>query len=443
MYKARGKYMNAENGVINRISKQMIQKNINRSELANRCGWSMSRTSKVLGGMQKITIDDIVTIAQALQINPAILIAPNIDNVNFDQKNIMPLSEIFQRIYKYSNSKERLTDLIETELPHTINSYLSLSDTGKSVDIVLRPIRINNDERLFNMYPRVIITDKREGQLFGDELTVGYWFDEDWSGVYISIHYLKKPLPRCSKKQSEYDTITNKNMRELFVALSNGKLDCTEKMRLTERSSRTGMKYEAGCIYCKRYDFSILISEEQYKRDLQTTYELYLKLLETTTKRVQETFEEIYQNQRIMERENNIVQASGSFGICDFNRVMKTTTAKNIKKVEVQRDAIQKAQYLCEIDSKHESFIDRRTDKPYMIPTHIIPHNAQADFDKMLEITANYCCLCPVCNAKLAYGTDIERQEMLMKLYTKHKLDLKKAGIEITPMQLFKLHGMN
>ena len=108
-----------------------------------------------------------------------------------------------------------------------------------------------------------------------------------------------------------------------------------------------------------------------------------------------------------------------------------------------EEKAFLKAGYKCELDENHETFIDRRTGKEYVETHFLIPFTYFPEFKNLPNIPANFCCVCPNCRAKLQYASDIERQEMLMQLYMKHKTALKEEGIEITPMQLFKYYGMN
>lgn len=432
-----------EFSVIDRIKLLMTQRDIKMSELAMRCGWPMSKVSKIFRGNQKITTDDLITIAFALNENPAILISPDMSDVIDTRRTVTELGHIFTQIGMYRNDKNTLVQLIENELPHTMASYLSLRDTGKSVDVMLRPRRMNREENEFISCPRVTITDKSEGQLFRNQLTVGYWFDENWRGVYLTIHYMKRGASRESMGAAAM--ASTKDMREWFTALSDGEFNCRERMRLGEKSSRNHMMYETGTIFCKRYDFEQFFDEDQLKNDLRQIYDMYLQLLDTATVRVQETYENMYQSQRERERrENNDDQ--GSFDISDLDRIMPVTVQTqelSMRDKKAAKIVLQKSGYMCECDGSHTSFISRNTGKPYMQAHQLIPRSAQSDFNVSLQVTENFCCLCPNCHLRLEHGTDADRQEMLMHLYMKHKEGLKNVGIEVTLLQLFKYYGMN
>lgn len=433
-----------EFNVVTRIKNLMAQKNVKISDLATRCDWPMSKVSKILSGSQKISTDDLIVIALALNTNPALLISPDMSDVVDDRQSVTEIGHIFNKVCMAfeEDDKDTIIKYVEDELPRAVAHYLCLKDTGKSVDVVLRPKRIVNLETEFTSYPRVVVNDKSEGQLFKNQLTVGYWFDEDWKGVYLAINFTKKMAARTGAA-----TASIRDMKEWFLALSKGKILYNENMQRSERSIKSHNMYEAGMLYCKYYELNRFYDEERIKLDLQEAYDLYLELLELATERVQSTYENLYQSQRERERrESETSKEGGSFDISDLDRIMpveiKSYGSPN-QRIRSVRAALEKKDYRCECNPEHETFLAKKNGKPYMQGHMLVPMSAQPGFRNSLQVQANYCCLCPNCHAKLEYGTDSDRQEMIMQLYLAHKDDLIEAGIEVTPMQLFKFYGMN
>ncbi len=428
--------------VVDRIKMIIDQRSINMSELAAKCDWPPSKMSKILSGDQKISVDDLVAIASALGINPALLISLNMSDVESSNKEIMPLSRIFRRAAHFRNDVDTFASLLDDELTYTVSQYLGLKDSGKTVYSLVKYRRLKADGTMIVPNPRVLITDRREGQLFANQLTIGYWFTEDGKYVYLAIHYMKRAATR-----EKASPVARDDMREYFRVLApvGRGYDLEERMDLG-KSSPESRTYGAGTIFCKRYLLDSPYREEKLKEDLKNIYDAYLKLLDDATKRVQETYENMYKSRREIERKSRPGQDDTVFDKTDLDRIMpveSATMSRTGRAIRAKSMALIREEYKCELGKNHTTFVDRATGENYMEGHFLLPLSSQPDFKNSLEVEANVCCLCPNCNARLRYAADVERQELLMQLYLKHKDMLKEAGIEITPMQLFKFYGMS
>lgn len=106
---------------------------------------------------------------------------------------------------------------------------------------------------------------------------------------------------------------------------------------------------------------------------------------------------------------------------------------------ETAKKSIQRANYKCDIDESHSSFISKNG-KPYMEAHHLIPLGTQDYFDYSLDVDANIICLCPNCHRKLHYGQDII--EDLLKLYNDRLHSLRESGIIISFDDLCALYQL-
>lgn len=102
--------------------------------------------------------------------------------------------------------------------------------------------------------------------------------------------------------------------------------------------------------------------------------------------------------------------------------------------------ALQKANYECEYDKEHESFISRKTNKPYMEAHHLIPMEFQRQFIDSIDIEENIICLCSRCHNEIHYGVDPEK--IIKKLFKQRKEALVKVGIDITIDTLLEMYGL-
>ncbi len=102
--------------------------------------------------------------------------------------------------------------------------------------------------------------------------------------------------------------------------------------------------------------------------------------------------------------------------------------------------ALAKANYMCETDESHPSFIRKSNFKNYTEAHHLIPLAFQSDFEYSLDIPENIVSLCSNCHNQLHYG--VEKKEILKKLYDERKDDLEKNKIGISFEQLCKYYNL-
>lgn len=97
------------------------------------------------------------------------------------------------------------------------------------------------------------------------------------------------------------------------------------------------------------------------------------------------------------------------------------------------------ANYQCEIDDTHESFIAEKTKRSYMEGHHAIPMSLQKGFEHSLDVYANLICLCPICHRRIHYGLKEDRKDMLRHIYNDRGERLAKSGIMITENEFISI----
>lgn len=99
----------------------------------------------------------------------------------------------------------------------------------------------------------------------------------------------------------------------------------------------------------------------------------------------------------------------------------------------IKVQAIVGANYQCEIDGNHKTFISKSTNKQYMEAHHAIPMEKQSIFpNNSLDIYANIVCLCPICHRLVHYGIESEKKIVVDKIYFKRADRLRKSGIRLS-----------
>ena len=97
------------------------------------------------------------------------------------------------------------------------------------------------------------------------------------------------------------------------------------------------------------------------------------------------------------------------------------------------------ADFKCEIDNLHLTFITEKTGKPYMESHHAIPMRLQPHFANSLDVYANLVCLCPVCHRKIHYGIKSERINMIQLIYRNRSERLAKSGISLSMNEFIEM----
>lgn len=123
------------------------------------------------------------------------------------------------------------------------------------------------------------------------------------------------------------------------------------------------------------------------------------------------------------------------------NRVPDAAAADKISHrfptdTRLAKTALMLAGYSCEHDSSHITFISKN-DIPFMEAHHLVPMTAQADFTVNLDRIENIVSLCPNCHSAIHYGNDLERKQLLVKLFNARREELESVGIEIDINTLF------
>ena len=124
-------------------------------------------------------------------------------------------------------------------------------------------------------------------------------------------------------------------------------------------------------------------------------------------------------------------------------RTKKLPTYKNGERVylrnrKIAMNALTKANFKCEVDEYHPTFIRKYSSVPYTEPHHLVPMEYSDLFEVSLDVEENIISLCSNCHNLLHYGRNAE--EILKKLYEERKKILKKVGIEISQQELLEMY---
>ncbi len=119
-----------------------------------------------------------------------------------------------------------------------------------------------------------------------------------------------------------------------------------------------------------------------------------------------------------------------------------------LRNPQLAKSAIIAADYQCEANSEHITFLNRHG-KPYMEGHHLIPctvNNAKEiweKFGKNIDCTENIVSLCPTCHRAIHMGNRDEKRRVLSKIISERLPILSKIGINVNEEYIYHLYGVD
>jgi 5-methylcytosine-specific restriction protein A len=104
------------------------------------------------------------------------------------------------------------------------------------------------------------------------------------------------------------------------------------------------------------------------------------------------------------------------------------------------KKALEEANFLCEVDNAHKTFISKATNQQYVEAHHLIPLQFQEEFLYSLDVPSNIISLCPNCHRKLHFASIDKKKGILEKLLANRHNRLKEFAIEISKDELFEIY---
>lgn len=98
----------------------------------------------------------------------------------------------------------------------------------------------------------------------------------------------------------------------------------------------------------------------------------------------------------------------------------------------IKQQVLKAANYTCEINNNHHTFVVAGTLHSYMEGHHSIPMSLQEKFNTSLDVYSNIICVCPVCHRLLHYAGKTEKKPVLEKIYYDRADRLAQSGIRVS-----------
>lgn len=113
---------------------------------------------------------------------------------------------------------------------------------------------------------------------------------------------------------------------------------------------------------------------------------------------------------------------------------------KKARSRRIAENALILADFKCEIDEEHFTFIRKKQNVPYTEAHHLVPLAYSDQFRYSLDVEENIVSLCSSCHKRIHYGKDAK--ELIRRLFSNRKELLEEAGIIISEEELFNMYGI-
>lgn len=105
-------------------------------------------------------------------------------------------------------------------------------------------------------------------------------------------------------------------------------------------------------------------------------------------------------------------------------------------------EAKKRANYLCEMNAAHHTFINAADQQNYIEAHHLIPMAAQDYYDYTIDFADNIVTLCPNCHRQIHYAIPNEKEQLVETLFQKRQKKYENYGIEIDIARLKNFYGL-
>lgn len=106
----------------------------------------------------------------------------------------------------------------------------------------------------------------------------------------------------------------------------------------------------------------------------------------------------------------------------------------------VAENALIMADFKCEFNPEHATFLRKAINVPYTEAHHLVPLANSDSFDYSLDIEENVVSLCCNCHSQIHYGKNSD--VIIKKLFSQRKELLRQAGIVLSEEKLLEMYGI-
>ncbi|MDT3498299.1 DUF3578 domain-containing protein [Bacillus toyonensis] len=342
----------------------------------------------------------------------------------------------------FEPKKYKETELVLTKVPEAIDKGLHLDEEKYSVEGSVGKTK-------WAYTPWISIFDKEITQTAQKGFYVVYLFRKDLKGFYLSLNQGTKHIEKKYNGQKPRG-----KMRKIAESLRGDLIYNKEQFPLEEinlaADNPNPKNYMAAHICGKYYDASNIPSDQKLFSDLNELLAVYSQLKSLMMGKSIEEMHDFYLQEEEIEdiqyQSDILVTRPRETEITKGPQPIPEASIKRGKKVwkrnsSIAKEALQEANFLCELDLAHLTFKSKVTNENFVEAHHLIPMNQQGEFPWSLDVPGNIMSLCPNCHRKIHHASKKEKKAVVKNLYDKKANELDDYGIHIPLKKLFSYYG--
>lgn len=322
-----------------------------------------------------------------------------------------------------NNSTKSLisSTLLKNDLPNRIYSTLNLSR---------KKYKIKGSIGAGNLadVPWLCIFDEYITVTATSGYYVVFLFNAKMNGVYLSLNQgytqYKETFGAKVGKQ-KMNEIANLASKILGEVNSNG--FTTNKISL-DATTDLGKGYENGNILSKFYEVGKIPREQVIIDDLYYLLNKYKTLTELVGDSLIDIYDTIDDEHFQAEIQNINKQLIPAGPIPRKNKTNSAASSKWSRSAQMSADALINADYTCEINPNHTTFLSPNG-KQFMEAHHLIPMEFQDEFEVSIDVPENIISLCPNCHRAFHNSNYNYKIDLISSIYEKRDKVLKNRGI--------------
>lgn len=136
--------------------------------------------------------------------------------------------------------------------------------------------------------------------------------------------------------------------------------------------------------------------------------------------------------QRLVEKLPAITLKSGPIDAPQKLNANVSDKGRWSRKGSIAKSAIESANFYCEIDPTHKTFISRVTNNNFVEAHHLIPMEMQDKFNFSLDVPENILSLCPNCHSMFHHSHENDVKKLLGDVFNQRKNGLIDRGLSIS-----------
>jgi 5-methylcytosine-specific restriction protein A len=282
--------------------------------------------------------------------------------------------------------------------------------------------------------PWVCVFDREITESAQDGYYIVFLFVSDMSGLYLSLNQ------GWTQYSNKYGVPNGKIEIRRNASIAKKLLKSVEGFSFEDihlnANSTLGKGYELGNICHKYYALNMIPEDTEIINDLRNLIGIYRELkghVGSDILEIQNNLEEDDFQEKIQEGRRRILNDGP---IAKNNRIQANGSSIWGRDPNISFMALDNANFHCQNDNTHRTFISARTGHQFVEAHHLIPMEYQDEFDFSIDIPENIISLCPNCHRAFHNSQDEIKFSLIEKFHRLRVQLLATRSIYITEERL-------